>query len=942
MSSINISEYYKFTEFLNKYEITNNNNNNNNEVNIINQGLNPKKYYIPNENIDEFFQMLNNLNDYNLNFSEKQRECNGIFIDIDRYNKTNERIYNEEKLLEVIENYIENLLNYISLEDDMIYKLNIYILSKDFLRYDEKKNLYKEGYHILIPNLYLPKYLRRKLLEDLHDKNEDIDINAYAVPNLFYGNVKKTESDMQNKYKIKRSIEYIIKNNKFRLKDCILPLNCNIAKELSLTYNGDIDKIIYCDNDYNIEDNVETINFEINTDIKEQYNKKIENNVENTILEDNLEYDLELLEIKSSVASLLKKILDILPERYYEDRTYWRNIIYGIYSAGITNSLNFKLLAEYFSKKSKTKFNKIEFNNLWEDTINRYNNCEFPITEKTIFYYAKSENYDKYKEIIDNSYIKLIEDEIFKNNDVLTHYTLAKILHILLDKSLIFCNKNWYYFITDNKKKICYEDGLMYKWYNEELESITLSTFISEDLKKYIDIVIEKFNKLLINENNKIIIEEYKNKIKKLRATIKKLGDSPFKKNIITQCKNLFIDYNFENQLDNECPYIIGVRNGIILLPKKKGERARLINGFHEYKVKKYTNLNYIEYDENNIYIQGMLKILKDIIYEEDVLTYILTYLASSLNNLMKEPILFLWQGSGANAKSTILEMIKNVLGPYAKKLPLSLITDKREGSQNANSALMQLKGARFGYFSEPEKNETLNTGRVKELLSGESLSARDLHSKQEIFENRALLIAASNYDFMIPCSDNGIWRRIRYYNFKMKFCENPSNKNIFEKLINKTLITETIKKKEYLEGFLSILVHYYNKYINEYDSDLKNVESKTIVEETLQYRLRQDILNKFIMTYIVISPNNIINIEEFVLKYKEWCALYHGNIKNNNFGLDEIQFQIENSVLSEFSTFDPILYKKIFKGIRLLGSNEIILENEIPLKKYLLDKIKK
>ena len=210
--------------------------------------------------------------------------------------------------------------------------------------------------------------------------------------------------------------------------------------------------------------------------------------------------------------------------------------------------------------------------------------------------------------------------------------------------------------------------------------------------------------------------------------------------------------------------------------------------------------------------IKEIHKILKDIIYEEDVFEYILIYLASSLNNLMKEPILFLWQGSGANAKSTILEMIKNVLGPYAKKLPLSLITDKRESSQNANSALMQLKGARFGYFSEPEKNETLNTGRVKELLSGESLSSRELHSRQEIFENRSQLIAASNYDFLIPCSDNGIWRRIRYYNFKMKFCENPSKKNIFEKLINKTLITETIKKKEYLEGFLSILVNYYDK----------------------------------------------------------------------------------------------------------------------------------
>ena len=113
---------------------------------------------------------------------------------------------------------MEILLNYISLEDDMTYKFNIYILSKDILVFDEKKQLFKEGYHILIPNLYLPKYLRKKILEELKERNDDIDINSYAVPNLFYGNIKKTDNNIGNKYKINHSIEYIIKDNKIKNK----------------------------------------------------------------------------------------------------------------------------------------------------------------------------------------------------------------------------------------------------------------------------------------------------------------------------------------------------------------------------------------------------------------------------------------------------------------------------------------------------------------------------------------------------------------------------------------------------------------------------------------------------------------------------------------------------------------------------------------------------
>jgi hypothetical protein len=95
-------------------------------------------------------------------------------------------------------------------------------------------------------------------------------------------------------------------------------------------------------------------------------------------------------------------------------------------------------------------------------------------------------------------------------------------------------------------------------------------------------------------------------------------------------------------------------------------------------------------------------------------------------------------------------------------------------------------------------------------------------------------------------------------------------------------------------------------------------------------------------MSHIVISKDNTINVEEFAIKYREWCLFYHGTSKSNNFNFEEIQSQIENSVLSEFSVFDPILYKKIFRGIRLLNTNDQILENEIPLKKYLLDKIHK
>jgi hypothetical protein len=93
-------------------------------------------------------------------------------------------------------------------------------------------------------------------------------------------------------------------------------------------------------------------------------------------------------------------------------------------------------------------------------------------------------------------------------------------------------------------------------------------------------------------------------------------------------------------------------------------------------------------------------------------------------------------------------------------------------------------------------------------------------------------------------------------------------------------------------------------------------------------------------MQSIVVTnnENDIINIEEFLLKYKEWNMIYMGYSKHM-INIDELQNNVENSILSKFMVFDPISYKKIFKKIRMLNSSsDTINEGEIPIKRYILN----
>ncbi len=887
-----------------------------------------KGYLIPDERMNEVFCLLNHMcivNNGFYCFSERQKiDENGIFIDIDSYNNENKRIYTDRDLKNILNDYIEILIdNMEELNKDEEIKIHAFIMEKNELTYDDKKNQYKEGYHILIPDLYLNKVTRKYILQELKKEYNDIDTATASNPSMFYGNVKPKHLNTRDKYFIKSQKEITLYNKKskitFNIEDYFLNLdNCNIIKELSLTWSGDLlipHTIKLKDGIINDLQNIEIIEFDT-SDFNNDFNS------------------LDFLRKSDLDASFLCDLLDILDSKYYDEREYWWRILCGIYNSSIKSKNNYDLIAKWFSQKSY-KYNELEFFKQWNDIKQRSKHTITPITIGTIKHYANLSNYNKYITIIENYDIIMIKNEINQNLDSLQHYTVAKILHNILGKFVYYVLVNdtkyiWYTYLDNTKMKIYSEDGQLYKWVNEGLMPITLSLYISEDLVKRIDKVIceydcqiEKMNSQ--NNKSKIDIEYLKNKKKLVEKTRINLCNHGFKSSILNECRNLFYCPYFFKLLDQE-KRILGVKNGILLLPLNKSDELIHINDYcNETFIESYTAVNYIPYSFSNSYVQSLYTLLSDIIPEPDALEYILIFLSTSITNIVKEPIILFFRGNGSNGKSTLLELMLNTLGCfYSKKLSLGLLTDSRESSQTSNSAFMDLKNTRFGYFSEPDKIEKINTGRLKELLGNEKLTGRQLYGKQENFDNKCNLIAASNYDFVIACNDHGIWRRIRYYEFKIKFVENPSLNNKYEKKLIKNLITNVIRDQNYLEAFLSILIHFYDKYIFHYDGDIKNVKSSTIDHETDLYRGRQDWMMRFILEKVKIidsNDNNKMTLEEFAKYYNSWYISINGLTLKSSTDCKEIVPIVENSKLSSHIKIDPITYNKYFDNIFIRNS---------------------
>ena len=63
------------------------------------------------------------------------------------------------------------------------------------------------------------------------------------------------------------------------------------------------------------------------------------------------------------------------------------------------------------------------------------------------------------------------------------------------------------------------------------------------------------------------------------------------------------------------------------------------------------------------------------------------------------------WTGSGGNGKSKLLEMFLKAMGDYAKNLPVSLLTQKRNHSSAASPEVAQTVACRAVFFQEPDEN---------------------------------------------------------------------------------------------------------------------------------------------------------------------------------------------------------------------------------------------
>ena len=793
--------------------------------------LSDGKYFIPDDEkiLSEFFEKYNIAlqNNEKLHLVERHAEYGPIVIDLDfKFKKEKiKRLITDEHIKYVVKQYNKVIKKLLNITNDI--QLESFIFQKQ--KPCAAGSYVKDGVHIMYPFICTSpsiQFIIRKEIVilfnnsqyfkaiDVINKYEDIFDKSVIQTNgwIMYGSSKPNLEPYKLTYIFDSNLD-LVSLSKYDKND--------LPRMLSIRY-------INKDNIVNVKDEHQHILNKMEEEMKKQQDKKKLNSSytnKNKIVDDD-EFNT------------IQQLINILNPERAEEYLSWLEVGWCLHN------IDDRLLEKWiqFSEKS-SKFKP----GVCEKEWNKMKPCGKGIG--SLYFWAKNDNLAQYNSIIQDK-VNMYYNDLLTNAIKCSHYNIAEIVHRLYKYNFVCSsikNKSWYQYNSKNHTWEISECGT-------DLRNI-LSTDISTKILNVSMFVSIKFND---TKNDK-----YSKGCQQCLELIKSLSSSPFKDNVMKECCEIFYDRKFDEKLNSNI-YLIGFKNGVYDL-----DNGVFRDGCPDDFISFSTHINYIEYDENNEDIQYVKRLLRTIQPDDELYEYLLTSLASYIDGQIADEKLIIWTGTGSNGKSLLVSFFEEVFGDYCTKLPTSLLTRKRGASSAASPEVAKTLGKRFAVLQEPEQDDKINVGLMKEITGGDKIEARELYKNPVIFKPQFKLLLTCNDLPQIPSNDGGTWRRLRVLPFKSKFVDNPDPNDPLQ-FKKDPLLCEKLKKENIKEALMSLLIYYYN---TKYKTG-GLVEPAEVVKYTNEYQKVSDKYSDFIEEHIIDIDKTIDNPQEKKIKTK-LCNIY-------------------------------------------------------------------
>jgi putative DNA primase/helicase len=293
--------------------------------------------------------------------------------------------------------------------------------------------------------------------------------------------------------------------------------------------------------------------------------------------------------------------------------------------------------------------------------------------------------------------------------------------------------------------------------------------------------------------------------------------------------------YIYADLIDNKQKFNVKLRNGVIV----EDNVVDFDCGFTPF----YLDVSYdpTAYDKNvDEFINFVCCNRKDMrIVLEEILGHII------LVNKFPHKIFFL-TGSGANGKSTFVEMITKWTGELSSHVDIANFDD--------GTSLASLIGKVVNVADDVDAIYLEKSKNLKTMASGNTVGARAIYSQPITLKNTATLIFTANEPPVFKDKSDGIGRRLVIIPFENK---------VKTRIYNLDELLSTDNAKSYLLNLALAGVK------RIYDNKLEMSTSETIEQATKQYYLDNDSVMAYLNDYPAIDNNPVATVYE---AYEEYC----------------------------------------------------------------------
>lgn|GEM_PF-1029795 len=317
------------------------------------------------------------------------------------------------------------------------------------------------------------------------------------------------------------------------------------------------------------------------------------------------------------------------------------------------------------------------------------------------------------------------------------------------------------------------------------------------------------------------------------------------------------------DELDRH-PELMAARNGTVDLRTRKLRASRPADLL--------TRCAGADYDEHAS-APTFHKFLREIQPEPEARAYLQRLIGCAAVGAVREHVLPIWWGPGANGKSVLADVVGHALGDHATTGPASLID--RSGKRDAHPAdKMTCFGRRLVVIHETKKRAQIDAAKVKQLTGGDRVEARAMGKDWINFAPTHSLLLLSNFKPSADARDGGLWRRLQVVPFDVVIPEEQQDRTLAERI-----------KADEAAGVLRWIVEGAAAYL------AKGLHPpKVVVEQTAAYRTASDTFEEFLSECAVTGPAYTVRGGELIQRHRAWCELRGFEAMRGNEIADELQ----------------------------------------------------